>query len=235
MLFRSLRICPNETLVAQIENTSSELEALKGEFYRNSDMLKGLAPQKMANEVSLGADLSLLILADEVTPSELASQLREMGIEDRIEYIQPDYELQLDSLRLELVDMDDNNDETKENQADQDQTTDTEEQPGDTDIGAGEEDLDPEQNEELVGEEEEELEDEEEEEKIEASPVIVAIIDTGVDRSHPVFENTTWGEVRNFANDSDEIYDPENPYAYAHGTHIAGEIAKLAEKEKAEL
>ena len=235
----------------------------------------------------------VLVLEEAVAPSELAELLREMDIEEEIEYIQPDYELSLDSLELELVLPEKQTGDTPAQsegeggtQTEEDDTgekdTDTgsaddgeenpsndtaeeegenpnapsdpvEETPGDGEAG------EPEDEEELDGNPEEELEegDEEAEEEEELrGPVIVAIIDTGIDIYHPDLAEYIWvneGEEAeneeddegngyaddlygwNFYGNNNELYTEDYPLSAAHGTHIAGMIAKTAEEYDADV
>ena len=55
--------------------------------------------------------------------------------------------------------------------------------------------------------------------------VIVALIDTGVDTSHPAISNAVIDGWNFVDNTSDILYDSSNPTQSAHGTYIAGVIA----------
>ena len=66
-----------------------------------------------------------------------------------------------------------------------------------------------------------------------ASPIIVSVIDTGADVSHDQLKDYLWSNEDhingwNFVDENGEIYDDEFPLAYAHGTHISGIIAQVA-------
>jgi len=58
-------------------------------------------------------------------------------------------------------------------------------------------------------------------------PVLVAVIDTGVDISHEALAERM-AEGWNFPDNNDIVYDESNQNDYAHGTHIAGIIAETA-------
>ncbi len=66
--------------------------------------------------------------------------------------------------------------------------------------------------------------------------VRIAVLDTGVDPSHPAFAgrlelvdpNITWLHSDEFANGIDDDNDGEIDEAYGHGTHVAGIIASIA-------
>ena len=61
--------------------------------------------------------------------------------------------------------------------------------------------------------------------------VIVAVIDTGIDVTHPdLAEHVVDGY--NFVNDSTQVYDTELGMEQAHGTHVAGIIAQTAPDAK---
>ena len=61
--------------------------------------------------------------------------------------------------------------------------------------------------------------------------VIVAVIDTGIDVTHPDLEEHVV-DGYNFVNDSDQVYDAELGMEQAHGTHVAGIIAQTAPDAK---
>ncbi|HMN30150.1 MAG TPA: S8 family serine peptidase, partial [Caldilineaceae bacterium] len=57
--------------------------------------------------------------------------------------------------------------------------------------------------------------------------VIVAVLDTGIDRNHPVFTNRLLAGWDMVADDADP-QEESNGLAWGHGTHVAGIIAHLA-------
>lgn len=66
---------------------------------------------------------------------------------------------------------------------------------------------------------------------------VVALIDTGVDITHPDIADSIWeGEDGtrgwNFLDDSGQVFDSEHPELSSHGTHIAGIIAKNSPNAK---
>ena len=192
----------------------------------------------------------LIILSEPMLPSELAAELKASGAGNDIEYIQPDFELSLDGLGLELID--DGNgltEEPEETVTADDQTEPEQEEAPDEDDAQNMEDAgepedgkdlesseEPEDGEEPeVGEEPEDdgdLEDgeepegsEEEEEIAEgAEPVLVAVIDTGVDTGHEIFD----GYLHEDAPDTDTAL-----LSYAHGTHVSGIIVNTAAESNA--
>ena len=69
-------------------------------------------------------------------------------------------------------------------------------------------------------------------------PVLVGLIDTGVDINHPDLQNSIWNNPRvgkygydgdyhgwNFVDNNGEVFDSANSIFDAHGTHVAGIIA----------
>lgn len=58
-------------------------------------------------------------------------------------------------------------------------------------------------------------------------PVLVAVLDTGMDSGHPALRGVAV-EGRNIPQNSSKIYDAAHPLAYAHGTHVAGLVAAAA-------
>ena len=54
-----------------------------------------------------------------------------------------------------------------------------------------------------------------------SSPTLIAVLDTAVDPTHPAYSSYLHPETP-------DVYDPSNPLAYAHGTHVAGAIANEA-------
>jgi alpha-tubulin suppressor-like RCC1 family protein len=188
-----------------------------------------------AEKQALEEGLELLTLPERVNPAIFAEELRAAGMESEIEYIQPDFALSIDSLRLTAV----------------------EEQPGDEAVEVppvpkegeiplpdegetpADETLPEEQSEELQ-DEPEKLHDEPEKPALEEEtshspiPVTVALIDTGVDTSHPALAGYL-GEGWNFVEDTADIHNPEHPLASGHGTHLAGIIARTAEEYGADV
>lgn len=181
-----------------------------------------------AEKQALEGGLELLTLPERVNPAIFAEELRASGMEGEIEYIQPDFALSIDSLRLTAV----------------------EEQPGDEALEVppvpkeGESPLPDEgetpANETLPEEQSEELQDEPEKPALEEEtshspiPVTVALIDTGVDTSHPALVGYL-GEGWNFVEDTADIHNPEHPLASGHGTHLAGIIAQTATEYGADV
>lgn len=66
---------------------------------------------------------------------------------------------------------------------------------------------------------------------------IIALIDSGVDITHPDISERIWeGENGingwNFVDDSEQVFDSEQPELSSHGTHIAGIIAQNSQNTK---
>lgn len=65
--------------------------------------------------------------------------------------------------------------------------------------------------------------------------IIVAVLDTGIDRNHPVFANTTvlpGYDFVNADNNPSEVGSKDQSITYGHGTHVAGLIALSAPAAK---
>lgn len=61
--------------------------------------------------------------------------------------------------------------------------------------------------------------------------VTIAVLDTGIDRDHPIFSHTTvltGFDFVDYDDDPSEQGDPTQHLAYGHGTHVAGLIATVA-------
>lgn len=66
------------------------------------------------------------------------------------------------------------------------------------------------------------------------SPVLVAVIDTGMDADHELLAGyMTQGF--NVVDGTEFVYDAKHPLAYAHGTHVAGLIAEEARRTGADV
>jgi hypothetical protein len=141
----------------------------------------------------------IIVLKEAVWPSEFAESLQAARAGDDIEYIQPDFELSFSALLLAVEEITD--------------TEEPETTPEPNPVPTPEPTEEPEH--------EEELEEEAEESEPPSSPVVVAVIDTGVDLGHSILDGYMHP-------DSVDVYDSNNPYESAHGTHIAGLIAQAA-------
>jgi subtilisin family serine protease len=141
-------------------------------------------------------------------PSEFVQELKKYHVDDCIQYIQPDYQLSLDSLSLELGDQP--NESAVPSAAEEIDTT--------TDL------LEAQQTDEEIEEENIIPDDETNAEPAEvsgtiserrASPltVLVAVIDNGMDVGHDLLANHVvagW----NATDGSDVVYDDDNLLAY---------------------
>jgi alpha-tubulin suppressor-like RCC1 family protein len=154
--------------------------------------------------------MEVLVLSEPVLPSVFAGELRARSAGQYIEYIQPDFQLRISTLDPE---------------------------PGDPKVGTeGDEPDEP--DEPRIGDEPEEeappsLGDPEL--PAQAEPVLVAVIDTGVDTTHPMLAGRISEDGWNFPADSPDVYDPARPNEASHGTHIAGLIASAAEQTGADV
>lgn len=181
-----------------------------------------------AEKQVLGEGLELLALPENVNPATFAEELLAAGMESEIEYIQPDFALSIDSLHLNAA----------EEQVGDDAVV-TPPVPAEENEPLPEEGETP-SEEALPGEQSEEPQDESEKPALEEetshspTPVTVALIDTGVDTSHPALAGYL-GEGWNFTENTAEIYNPEQPIRSAHGTHVAGTIAQVAEEYGADV
>ena len=162
-----------------------------------------------------GGSVQLLTLPERVNPREFADGLRAKGFASQIEYMQPDFLMGYASLGLEY----------KEVQEEPDSPPSESPEAPEDDPGSFED------KEDAAGPEEKEDLDEilKEIPKVEEtlpeanSEVIVALIDTGVDISHPLISSRVidgW----NFVDNNSNVFDAGNPMAVYHGTHIAGII-----------
>jgi hypothetical protein len=138
--------------------------------------------------------LEVLTLQEPLLPSELSQQLEDMGVGSHIRYIQPDFCLSLKDLSLELETTSDSG------------TTLTEE----TEVVFGGGTTSFESIEQTEGSEQ-------------AAPVLVAMIDTGVDTAHEDLADFLV-EGYNATDGTNLIYGVDLPAAYTHGVHVAGLI-----------
>jgi alpha-tubulin suppressor-like RCC1 family protein len=224
-----------EQIERMVEDSGESRFIVKYKHSARRDQGKETLRSHSAEKQMLEEGLELLTLPEKVNPAIFAEELRAAGMESEIEYIQPDFALSIDSLRLTAV----------------------EEQPGDEAVVIPpvpvEEEVPPPDEEETPADETppeeqpEESWDEPEdlndksgevaqEEEVSHSPVpiTVALIDTGVDQSHPALAGYL-GEGWNFVANTAEIYNPEQPMRSAHGTHVAGIIAQAAEEYGADV
>lgn len=195
---------------------------------------------RASHDVYIGGErVELIELREKLNPAELAAELRATGMDNDIEYMQPDFLISYASLGLSY-EIEQQNEPANEVLPDAGEGGGLEGGFEPDPIVEEEEVVDPDPN---VNVEEEEIVDPdpnigegeileeglaELEELLEpAAPqeVIVALIDTGVDIYHPDLADSLV-DGRNFVEASDDVYDESRPLAAAHGTHIAGIIAE---------
>ena len=136
-------------------------------------------------------------------------------IEETIDYIQPDYQMELSA---EILDMDDAKEQISENVAEEQMLENAAE------IEAAQEELAAKK---AVYVEAREQELQNVWEISTGEGITVAVIDTGVDITHPLLADSIVAGY-NFYNDTTEVYDLDLGMEQAHGTHVAGIIAKTA-------
>lgn len=180
--------------------------------------------QQVSQMQSTQAELELIILNDPIAPEALAEGLKALHIEDSIEYIQPDFILTSSEIRMEVQEDTEQEypaAEEKENAeaAPENDTAETEEndaaEADENNMSEGKEDA-PQTREDAA-----------------ADPVLVALIDSGVDLSHEWISDFTWTSAQgthgwNFVQNSSELFQTAQPWRDAHGTRVAGIIAQLA-------
>ncbi len=187
--------------------------------------------------------LELLVLDQPLSQEELAEELREAGMTDAIEYIQPDFKLS--PAAVELAVQESPEEDVPEEDAPElpEEDVPEEDAPELPEEDVPEEDA-PEPPEEDVPEEDTPTSSGEmRSEDITVEPrgaVIVAVIDTGADITHDQIKNYLWTDNDrahgwNFVQGNGQVYDASSPQAYAHGTHISGILAQVAQSENVPL
>ena len=150
--------------------------------------------------------MQVLILSEAKLPSEFAAELRALGADADIEYIQPDFKLSLDSISLDLVGGTSEAESSLEVFIDEDDNE--RDFPTATVLGLTDTTIDA-----IIDE-------------IPAVPVTVAVIDTGIDTGHEIFE----GYLHEDAPDT-----PTNNLSYSHGSHVSGIIVQTAQETNASI
>jgi len=145
--------------------------------------------------------MQLLTLPEKANPSEYANELRQKGLSQHIEYIQPDLVLEFASFDLDYEEI---QGACAADSADREEAGENRGGPGE----AGGEPNWPEANGLPVA----------------SNEVVVALIDTGVQASHPLISGRVTGGW-NFVDDNDDVCGESNPMAAFHATHICGIIA----------
>lgn len=195
------------------EAARSILEDKVESFEEASIYTKDEVFTQAGNNNSIRSGFEYVTLETPRIPSEFAKELNKQGLGDNIEYIQPDYELSLESISLELEDVIDNYNAT---------LSETDSENEDDSIAS-----------DVVKNLGEDLN----------NPVIVAVIDTGIDINHKDISDYVWtnlqpdenkfdGDINgwNFVSENGNLYDDSYPSDSSHGTHIAGIIANTAKK-----
>lgn len=157
------------------------------------------------------SDMQVIVLSEKMLPSEFADELKSLGADDDIEYIQPDFILTLDTVELELIEGAKKIEDNEKFEEDNNLETETPPEDGGEEIDELEEPVD---------------EPEESEEASEPQTVIVAVIDTAIDVSHEIFEGYLHEDAMGLETDN---------LAYAHGTHVAGTIVNAAKAAGADV
>lgn len=165
----------------------------------------------------------LFDLEEKIDPERFMEELEAIP---GVEYIQPDYELELSDITLELEIIGD----TPEESVSPEQTAEPAGIPEDV---LGETGNSAETEESEATEDPSETQEPETEETSEptAKPldrmVKAAVIDGGVDVTHEAFTDRIT-DAWDFTADAELTYDPNRSDQYYHGTHVAGIIAKIA-------
>lgn len=186
------------------------------------------------------AKTELLILNEKVNPADFAEVLRERNAENDIEYIQPDFQMELNSPEDLLI-------ETEESTTEGAITEEPAGEPASDGITAEEAIT----TESAITTEEAILKDLPPEES--QNKVIVAIIDTGLDITHPDLEEYIYVNQNetpdngadddgngyaddisgwSFPDNSGAVYDETLGLEQSHGTHIAGIIAGVSNADE---
>lgn len=244
--------------------------SLKHSFVKERPDLYGVEPDSVDtvnlddnNEDSSGKEL--IILKNKMNPSEFANVLRDKRVLDDIEYIQPDFKMGLNSLKTSWLasendplhinlELPDNPEGTPALNTDEESNTEgdlkgiTEETTnGTTTEQTGEEVLENSIPEERDTTEPAIIN------QLSKNKVLVAVIDTGIDITHPDLESSIYTNKNeipnnsidddgngliddvhgwNFVDASSSVYDESLGLEQAHGTHIAGIIAGLSNADQ---
>ncbi|MCL2051342.1 MAG: Ig-like domain-containing protein [Lachnospiraceae bacterium] len=179
----------------------------------------------------------LITLSEKVNPKTFADELKASGASKEIEYIQPDYIMTLAGAYPE------NGEDYIEDEPGTQEEQDAKEEQDSKEEPDNQEESDQQEDKEellievpIIEETETEAWEEASESVFESAntPVIVAIIDTGIDSSHEMLIDYII-EGWNFVNDTSVIFDDARPLESSHGTHIAGTIAQIARETGAEI
>jgi len=225
---------PDRYIVKYKSNSDRTLAQVNGISGRID---KAEALMAMAEKNS-GSKIEVIKMTERVNPKELVEELKLLGVDKQIEYIQPDNRLSLDSLDKEA-----DASEGPVTEGPSLELVDPEEEPGTEpeEELAGEPVTEPEEE---LTEDPEDVISEELEEIVEdaiKSEVIVAVIDTGIDVNHPELSGYIWENMEDgskgwdFVNQNSQVYDPALGLDQVHGTHIAGIIAKQARENKSDV
>ena len=156
----------------------------------------------------------LLILSEPMLPSEFAAEIKAAGADKYVEYILPDFRLSLGSLSLSAGENEETDEPEEAKKAAEEPSSEEE-----AETTGGEESANPVEPESLEPEEDEGS-------TVFTQQVTVAVIDTGVDTDHEIFN----GYLHENAPDTGT-----NSLSYAHGTHVSGIIVNTAIETGADI
>ena len=182
------------------------------------------------NDKATAEELTVLTLAEAMLPEDVAQELKNAGLANSLEYIQPDFLLNFQGLDPVL----------DPQNAESDPTEDSGEPVATTDVVDPEESMEPTVEPSVEPEETAGFESEE------SQPAVVALIDSYVDVEHPLLAGSLWinpnetldgtdtdgnGYIDdihgwNFVDKTNQLCNEDNSLAASHGTHLAGIIAK---------
>lgn len=237
-------------LVSQAKELLMDVEKtinIQGEYERAERLLEGFDQEQrsaffqfdrhLIKEIKdLQDNKQLIYLNEKIEPESFVRELQGR-LNGELEYVQPDYQVELaaaeeENISIEIIpiasETDRKSEEVLDNEASDTavKTSETEEKSETTDLAKDTSVL----NENMVDSalnNETEADDSD----VELQEVIVAIIDTGIDITHPDLEEYVT-DGYNFISEDEVVYDETLGMEQAHGTHVAGIIAQTAPNVK---